>query len=104
DAPLTRQPARGVSVRIGRRGLDLSAGHGRVSLRGLTRHSNRWISYRHGAERTTPFGRETVVVTPAKTEQFLTVERRQGTRTWRWRLDSAAGFPRVGNGGAVAFL
>src|SRR5438067_5416991 len=63
DAALIRRPVKGVDVRIGRRGLAVSTSHGRVSLLGLARHSSGWARYQHGAERTTPFGRETVVVT-----------------------------------------
>ena len=43
-------------------------------------------------------------VTPAKTEQFLTVDSRQGARPWRRRLGAGHKVPRVGADGAVAFL
>ena len=41
--------------------------------------------------------------TSERTEQFLTVKRRQGKHTWRWQLDTSL-VPRVGNDGAVVFL
>jgi large repetitive protein len=104
DASLTRRPAKGVSVRIGRRSVSVSRPGGRVSLGGTVRSGQHWTRYENGVQRRTPFGRETVVVTPAKAEQFLTVDRRQGMRTWRWRLDAGRSIPRVGNDGAVAFL
>ena len=104
DAPLTRRPAEDVSVRIGRRAVSVSHSGGRVSLTTTNPGPKAWTRYENGVERPTPFGRETVVVTPAKAEQFLTVDRRQGTKTWRWRLDSGRSVPRVGDDGTVAFL
>ena len=43
-------------------------------------------------------------MTPAKTEQFLTVVERQGPKTWRWQLKSLNLTPRVGDDGAVGFI
>ncbi len=43
-------------------------------------------------------------MTPAKTEQFLTVVERQGPKTWRWHLKSLNLTPRVGDDGAVGFI
>src|SRR4051794_19573291 len=104
DAQLTRRPAEGVTVRLGRRGVSVSRPEGRVSLAATARGSKAWTTFENGVERPTAFGRETVVVTPKKAEQFLTVERRQGTRTWSWRLGAGRKIPRVGDDGAVAFL
>ena len=104
DASLTRRPAKGVTVRLGRRGMSVSRPEGRVSLAAGARGSKAWTKYENGVARPTPFGRETVVVTPSKAEQFLTVDRRQGTKTWSWRLDAGSKIPRVGDDGAVAFL
>ena len=104
DAPLARRPAEGVKVRIDRKGFQVAGEHGRVSIASAAPSSSRWARYAHGAARPTSFGRETVVVTPEKTEQFLTVERRQGRKTWQWQLDSAGKTPRVGDDGAIAFL
>src|SRR3954451_1614079 len=104
DAPLTRRPTKDVRVRIGRRSVSVSHPGGRVSLISTASTSSGWTRYENGVERPTPFGRETVVVTPGRTEQFLTVDHRQGRRTWRWRLDAGRRIPRVGDDGAVAFL
>src|SRR5687767_12011653 len=103
-ASLATRPAEGVRVRIDRKGFQVAGEHGRVSIASAAPSTSRWTRYEHGAARPTSFGRETVVVTPEKTEQFLTVERRQGPKTWQWRLGSAGKTPRVGNDGAVAFL
>ena len=62
----------------------------------IVRHAN-------GVSQTTDFGSAAVVVDGERTEQFLTVTRRQGKRTWRWQLDTSLA-PRVGNDGAVVFL
>ena len=43
------------------------------------------------------------MVTPDKTEQFLTVDHRQGLKTWRWQLASGDLKPLVGDDGAVGF-
>jgi hypothetical protein len=43
------------------------------------------------------------VVDRERTEQFLTVTRRQGKRTWRWQLETGL-VPRVGSDGDVVFL
>ncbi|MEK6275346.1 MAG: Ig-like domain-containing protein [Actinomycetota bacterium] len=104
DAALARRPAQGVGVRIDRAGFHVTGRNSAVSLRSVGSSSSRWARYSHGTARSTSFGRETVVVTPEKTEQFLTVERHQGTKTWRWRLTSPGLTPRLGADGAIAFL
>ena len=38
-----------------------------------------------------------------RVEQSLTVDKRQGTRTWRWRLDAAKLAPRLTADGTVRF-
>ncbi len=105
-ASLDRRPADGVRVGVARKGFQVSNGQVRVSLgsAGADAATGRWARYSHGVARNTSFGRETVVVTPEKTEQFLTVDRRQGPRTWRWNLASPGLTPRLGDDGAVAFL
>jgi hypothetical protein len=87
DAALVRRPAEGVVVHLQRSGFRVAGREATVSLAGIGER-DAWERYDAGVERKTPFGRETIVVTPEKTEQFLTVERRQGPKTWRWRLDS----------------
>ena len=104
DAPLARRTAPGVDVRIDRHGFEVAGPKTLVSLSGLDTGRAGWAHFARGASRPTPFGRETIVIAPRKTEQFLTVDRHQGTRTWRWRLASPGITPRVGSDGAVSFV
>jgi large repetitive protein len=104
DAPLERRPTHGVAVHLDRSGFEVAGREATVSLAGIGPDGGAWTRYDAGVERKTSFGRETIVVTPAKTEQFLTVERHQGPKTWRWRLDSDGLAPRVGADGAVGFF
>ena len=104
DAPLTTHPAHGVEVKIDRSGFQVAAPKSAVALRGLGTGTRRWARYSRGVSRSTRFGHETIVVTPERAEHFLTVDERQGTKTWQWRLDADGLAPRVGADGAVAFL
>ena len=104
DAPLARRSAPGVDVKIGRSGFEVAGPKTLVSLSGLDTGRADWARFTRGASRRTYFGRETIVVAPQKTEQFLTVDRHQGKRTWRWRLGSPGITPRVGDDGAVSFV
>jgi len=54
-------------------------------------------------QRKLPFGRETIVFGTNRVEQSLLVDSRQGTRTWRWRLDAGNLAARVTKDGAVRF-
>ncbi|HEX9599386.1 MAG TPA: hypothetical protein VF963_08420, partial [Gaiellaceae bacterium] len=62
-----------------------------------------WRSHEHGAQRTTPVGRETILLNGESAEELLTVSKHQGRRTWRWRLDTQLG-PRVTPQGVVGFF
>ncbi len=64
---------------VARRGSRLS-----LSLRGAG--SSAWKGYEHGVQRTTSFGRQTITSGPGGTEEYLTVERRQGKRSWTWDI------------------
>ena len=103
SAPLRRSPAPGVDVAIGRTAVAVSHGADRISLSqpGAT---TAWTRFAHGVRRTTSYGHESIVVTPAKTEQYLTVDRRLGTKTWSWNLKSLNLKPRVGPDGSIGFL
>jgi hypothetical protein len=99
-ASLVRHPAHGLRVEIQRGGFEVVHRGTSVSLQGASA-GRAWKHYAHGAERPTPFGRETVVVGSRTTEQFLTVDRRQGERTWRWRLQTGGLTPRLNQDGTV---
>ncbi|MGZ4422412.1 MAG: beta strand repeat-containing protein, partial [Gaiellaceae bacterium] len=112
DRPLVRTPARatprlvkpalGGKLEIRDGGLKITSGKSRVSLRfGSTRGS--WQAHRHGAQRQLPFGSETIVFGTNSVEQSLTVAKRQGTRTWRWRLDAGNLLTRLTPDGTVRF-
>ena len=72
-----------------------------VSLAAVGTGNGEWKHFEDGVTRTAPFGSETVVVDGEKVEQFLTVEERQGTRTWRWKLQAGGLTPRLGDDGTV---
>jgi hypothetical protein len=101
NAPLVRHPARGLRVELRRDGYAVRHHGAEVSLASPAGVS--WQRFTHGASRATPFGRETIIVGPRTTEQFLTVDDRQGERTWRWRLAAGPLTPRVNPDGSVAF-
>ena len=75
---------------------------GSVGLRAV-QNGGEIVRHANGVSQTTDFGNAAVVVDAERTEQFLTVTRRQGKHTWRWQLDTSLA-PRVGNDGAVVFL
>ena len=62
-----------------------------------------WRSHEHGAQRTTPVGRETILLNGESAEELLTVSKHQGRHTWRWRLDTRLA-PRVTPQGVVGFF
>ena len=74
------------------------------SASGLAVRGGEWTTFAGGATRTTPFGAETVTVGSQKTEQFLTVRKRQGVRTWRWQLDAGTLEPKSSVGGRIDLL
>ena len=61
-----------------------------------------WTRHAWGVERPTSFGRESIVVAAPRTEEYLTVERRLGPRTWRWRLESRKSVPRLEADGSLS--
>jgi parallel beta-helix repeat protein len=103
DASLVRRPSRAVRVQLRRDGYSVSvAGHGTVALARPTR-GDTWSRFVNGVSRETSFGHETITVRPDRTEEFLTVSRRQGAKTWRWRLQAGALRPRFGVDGSISF-
>src|SRR4051794_38825202 len=61
-----------------------------------------WQRHAWGVERPTSFGREAIVVAAPRTEEYLTVDRRLGPRTWRWRLESPKSLPRLEADGSIS--
>ncbi len=89
SAGLVHTPNKGLKVSIRKGGFDMSTSEGAVGLVSTTAtKGGAWTKHANGATRTTPFGSETVAVTPSGAEQYLTVDSRQGVRTWRWRIDT----------------
>src|SRR3954470_8569879 len=88
SASLVRRPERGISVDVGKRsGFSVArAGGGSITLSAKGAGRAPWQHFANGVMRRTPFGHETVTVGPGQAEQFLTVARRQGARTWEWNL------------------
>ena len=104
DAPLLHHPADGVRVAIKSDRFSVVRGADSVSLAAEGTGNAEWKHFEDGVSRTAPFGAETVVVDGEKAEQFLTVAERQGTRTWRWKLQAGGLTPRLGDDGTVGFL
>src|SRR5579862_1915941 len=105
-APLVRHPAPGVQVAILNSGLRVSAPQGAVALTATSDRSGQpWQHHSGGALRRTAAGSDAIVFDGKGLggEQFLTVARRQGTKVWRWRLETPFS-PRVGPDGAVGFF
>ena len=106
------QPAKGTRVALGKASgftlavpaLTPKAAAQHVTIRSADAAGGKWQGRQAGAVRATPFGNEAIVVTPTYTEQFLTVDRRYGVKTWKWQIDSSVSVPRVGDDGYVAFI
>ena len=103
-ADSTYAPTSGVAVELGHSGYVVQNPTGTVSLASKDVAGGDWDRFERGAVRTTPFGSETVVVTSSRTEQFLTVRKRQGERIWRWRLEAGSLKPELSVGGRVDLL
>ena len=102
---LVRNPAPGLQVAVDpSAGYTVSHGNDRVSLSPTRAGSSHWRGYANGYSRPTPFGHETITVDPRRTEQFLTVDRHLGKRTWEWNLGLDTMTPRILPNGSVVFL
>ena len=85
-APLVRRPSHTVTVRLGHDGYTVTVPRaGAVTLAADGSHEP-WSRFANGVARSTRFGREAITVQRSRTEEFLTVSKRQGARTWRWNL------------------
>ena len=89
-------------VRLQPGGYSVAGPAGSLGLRAV-QHGGAIVRHANGVSQTTDFGSAAVVVDSERTEQFLTVKRRQGKHTWRWQLDTSL-VPSVGIDGAVVFL
>ena len=90
-----RRPADGVTVRLHRDGYAVTRrGQGGVRLAAAGR-AGAWSRFAGGVQRRTAFGTETITVAADRTEELLTVAKRQGPRTWRWKLQTSGLEPRL---------
>ena len=101
-APLVRRPAPGVQVRLDSSGFRVSRKQTQVAISLAGAERSKWERFADGVSRPTAYGRETIVVDSTGTEQFLTVERRQGKRDWQWQLDTDAQ-PRLQPDGSIVY-
>ena len=100
-ASLVRRPATGLTMNVTDARFGLATDLASVTL--TTSGSGTWRRFEGGAHRTAPFGSETVTFDKESLEQYLTVESRQGRRTWTWKLDGSAR-ARLLDGGRVGFV
>src|SRR4051812_12321335 len=101
---LVRKPAPNTKVTIRQRGGYTVAHHRRsVTLVPTNTGDSSWRTRAGGATRPTPFGRETVLVTGSKNEQYLTVTQHQGLKTWQWQLGTGTLHPSFPPDRGIAF-
>ncbi len=100
-SPLVRAPEPGLTLNVTGASFGLASELASVTL--ATSGSGTWRRYERGAHRTTSFGSETITFEKESLEQYLTVEGRQGRRTWTWKLDGSAR-ARLLDGGRVGFV
>ena len=103
DASLERRLATGATLAVDGRGIAARVGSATIGLASSGAGHGAWQRYGSGVTRATSFGRESILFGINRAEQFLTVARRQGARTWRWQLDATNGVPRLDAGGGVSF-
>ena len=87
--PAVSQPRYGARSEVTPRGFRVRSGAASVSLSSVDGVSGAWTSYASGAARPTGYGQELVTVGRSGAEQLLQVDRRQGKRTWSWRLGTS---------------
>ena len=89
SAGLVHTSKKGVKVSIRNGGFEMSTSDGAVGIvSAAAAAGGAWTKHTKGATRSTPFGNETVAVTSSGAEQYLTVRKQQGRRTWRWQLNT----------------
>ncbi|MGH3130985.1 MAG: hypothetical protein ACRDNX_09230, partial [Gaiellaceae bacterium] len=102
-APLFRGAAGRATVEIGARSHGVRVGEDSVAIGAGHAEAGPWTRFGNGATRRTSFGHETITFGRERIEQFLTIEERQGARTWRWPLRTGLA-PRLGVDGSVSFV
>ncbi|MEZ5100164.1 MAG: Ig-like domain-containing protein [Thermoleophilia bacterium] len=102
-SPVVRSLASGGEVRLTEDGYALRANGTAIAVGSAAGAAGDWTRFARGVSRETAFGAETVVVTATGAESFLTVEARQGPRTWRFPLATDA-TPQLTADGGVRFL
>ncbi len=103
DASLERRLVTGTTLAVDHAGIDARAGSQTIALAARSAGHGDWQRHGSGVTRTTSYGRESVLFGINRAEQFLTVNRHLGTRTWSWQLDATKGTPHVGADGGVSF-
>ena len=103
DASLEQRFATGASLAVDRAGISARAGAATIELASRNTGRGNWQRYSSGVTRATSFGHESILFGINRAEQFLTVDRRQGTRTWSWRLGATHGTPHLDPAGGVSF-
>ena len=99
---LLEKPALGAKLDIDRHGLVVTSGRSSFSLAFESRHGT-WRRIRAGVQRVTPYGLEQITLGTNRAEQSVRVDRRQGTRTWRWHLKTTRLTPTLSADGSVRF-
>ena len=77
-------------------------GYGALTLAADGTHEP-WSRFANGVARSARFGNETITVQRRRTEEFLTVSKHQGTRTWTWNLRTLGLRPRRDAAGGFVF-
>lgn len=103
DAPLVRRTTPGATVEVSATRHGMRTEQGSLSIGAGHDGTAAWARFGNGATRRTSFGRETITIGRDRVEQFLTVDERQGDRTWRWPLQTTLE-PRAGVEGSVSFF
>jgi len=104
EAPLVRATVGGTKVAVSDSGYRVAHGGESLSITAGNTGDGTWKRFANGVSRQTETGHETIVFEPGKTEEFLTVESRQGLKTWRWSIEAGKLTPRVTPDGSVDFL
>src|SRR5919106_6640256 len=103
-ASLVRKPVPGVDLRVDRAAARIRREGVTLEL-GLEGSSGVWTPHLRGATRPAPYGSEAVVFRGEYgLEHFVTVEKRQGLRTWRWELGAANLDPVLAADGGIDFF